>query len=314
MRKAVKDANEPTVVEEEAFQAVMDLPTRDPFRDHEAEDGFDVEAWAEGPFLTSDEVEALSIRKGSLSAEERRKIENHVSHTYEFLQALPWTGEFRRIPEIAWTHHEKLDGSGYPNRLRAPDIPVQSRMMTIADIFDALVAWDRPYKKSVSVERALEILSQEAEAGKLDRELLRVFVEARIFDSPDFKARLRLKPRALSPPLVIAHRGDSAHRPENTLASFAGALEVGATVVELDVQLTADGHVVVLHDPTLDRTTTGRGDVRRLTLAEVRAVSAGYPERFGTRLRGGAGADARRGPRRSCAGGRGPSWRSRPSR
>jgi glycerophosphoryl diester phosphodiesterase len=82
-------------------------------------------------------------------------------------------------------------------------------------------------------------------------------------------------------PLVIAHRGDSAHRPENTLASFAGALEVGATLVELDVQLTRDGEVIVLHDVTLDRTTDGRGDVRELTLAEVRAVSAGYPERFG---------------------------------
>jgi glycerophosphoryl diester phosphodiesterase len=90
----------------------------------------------------------------------------------------------------------------------------------------------------------------------------------------------------LTPLLVIAHRGDSAHRPENTLASFAGALEVGATVVELDVQLTADGHVVVIHDPTLDRTTTGRGDVRRSTLAEVRAVSAGYPDRFGTAYAG----------------------------
>ena len=87
-------------------------------------------------------------------------------------------------------------------------------------------------------------------------------------------------------PLVIAHRGDSAHRPENTLVSFAGALEAGAEIVELDVQLTADGHVVVLHDPTLDRTTTGRGDVRRLTLAEIRAVSAGYPDRFGTAYAG----------------------------
>jgi glycerophosphoryl diester phosphodiesterase len=87
-------------------------------------------------------------------------------------------------------------------------------------------------------------------------------------------------------PLVIAHRGDSAHRPENTLASFAGALEVGATLVELDVQLTADGHVVVLHDPTLDRTTTGRGDVRRMTLAQVRAVSAGHPDRFGSAYAG----------------------------
>jgi glycerophosphoryl diester phosphodiesterase len=85
----------------------------------------------------------------------------------------------------------------------------------------------------------------------------------------------------VTPPLVIAHRGDSAHRPENTLASFASALEVGATIVELDVQLTADGEVIVIHDATLDRTTSGRGDVRGMSLAEVRAVSAGYPERFG---------------------------------
>ena len=85
---------------------------------------------------------------------------------------------------------------------------------------------------------------------------------------------------------MIAHRGDSAHRPENTLAAFAGALEVGAGLVELDVQLTADGHVIVLHDPDLDRTTTGRGDVRRLTLAEVRSVSAGYPDRFGSAYAG----------------------------
>jgi hypothetical protein len=117
VRKAVKDANEPTVVEEETFQAVMNLPTRAPFKDHDAEDAFDVESWADGPFLTADEVEALRIRKGSLSSDERRRIESHVSHTYEFLQKLPWTGEFRRIPEIAWKHHEKLDGSGYPRGL-----------------------------------------------------------------------------------------------------------------------------------------------------------------------------------------------------
>jgi len=85
-----------------------------------------------------------------------------------------------------------------------------------------------------------------------------------------------------SSPLVIAHRGDSAHRPENTLAAFASALEVGAELVELDVQLTADGHVVVLHDGTLDRTTNGRGPVVERTLAEVRALSAGYPELFGS--------------------------------
>ena len=83
------------------------------------------------------------------------------------------------------------------------------------------------------------------------------------------------------PPLIIAHRGDSAHAPENTLAAFAAALEVGADLVEFDVQLARDGQVVVIHDPSLDRTTSGRGRVGDLTLAEIRALSAGYPERFG---------------------------------
>jgi glycerophosphoryl diester phosphodiesterase len=89
-----------------------------------------------------------------------------------------------------------------------------------------------------------------------------------------------------APPLVIAHRGDSAHRPENTLASIASALELGVSAVEIDVQLTRDGGVVVIHDPSVDRTTSGRGDVRQLTLAEIRALSAGYPSRFGSTYQG----------------------------
>jgi glycerophosphoryl diester phosphodiesterase len=88
------------------------------------------------------------------------------------------------------------------------------------------------------------------------------------------------------PPLIIAHRGDSAHRPENTLAAFAGALEVGADLVEFDVQLTRDGQVVVIHDPTVDRTTDGHGRVAEMTLAQIRALSAGYPSRFGATHRG----------------------------
>jgi glycerophosphoryl diester phosphodiesterase len=83
------------------------------------------------------------------------------------------------------------------------------------------------------------------------------------------------------PLLIIAHRGDSAHRPENTLASFASALEVGAEIVELDVQLTAGRELVVIHDPTLERTTSGTGPVAERTLREIRALSAGYPARFG---------------------------------
>jgi glycerophosphoryl diester phosphodiesterase len=90
----------------------------------------------------------------------------------------------------------------------------------------------------------------------------------------------------LMPPLIIAHRGDSAHRPENTLASFASALEVGAEVIELDVHLTRDGHAVVIHDPTVDRTTDGTGRIVDHTLAEMRRLSAGYPSRFASEYAG----------------------------
>jgi glycerophosphoryl diester phosphodiesterase len=83
------------------------------------------------------------------------------------------------------------------------------------------------------------------------------------------------------PPLVIAHRGDSAHRPENTLASFTSALESGAEIVELDVHLTRDAGVVVVHDPTVERTTNGKGRLLDMTLSEVRALSAGFASRFG---------------------------------
>ncbi len=88
------------------------------------------------------------------------------------------------------------------------------------------------------------------------------------------------------PPLVIAHRGDSSARPENTLLSFASALEAGAALVEFDVQLTRDRQIVVIHDPSVDRTTDGRGAVKDLTLAEIRKLSAGYPQRFGAAYRG----------------------------
>jgi len=88
------------------------------------------------------------------------------------------------------------------------------------------------------------------------------------------------------PPLIIAHRGDSAHRPENTLASFASALELGADLIEFDIQLSKDGQVLVIHDASLDRTTTGRGKLSDLTLAEIRGFSAGYPERFGAAFAG----------------------------
>jgi HD-GYP domain-containing protein (c-di-GMP phosphodiesterase class II) len=172
LMKMVAKSNEPTILEEESFRTLMDLTTRT-FTDLEGN---------RQPYLTPNEVSALSIRKGSLSEKERREIESHVTHTYRFLSEIPWTGEFRRVPEIAYAHHEKMDGTGYPRRLSAADIPLQSRMMAISDIFDALVAWDRPYKKAVPVEKALDILHQEAGSGKLDRPVLDVFVEAKVYE------------------------------------------------------------------------------------------------------------------------------------
>jgi HD-GYP domain-containing protein (c-di-GMP phosphodiesterase class II) len=134
------------------------------------------------PLLTPHEASVLAIGRGSLTDAERREIQQHVVHTFQFLTQIPWTRELSRIPEIARSHHEKLDGSGYPLGARAEDIPVQSRMMTIADIYDALTATDRPYKKAIRVEEALDTLRHEQRAGALDGALLDLFIEARVFE------------------------------------------------------------------------------------------------------------------------------------
>jgi len=132
--------------------------------------------------LNDNEVVRLSVKRGTLSPEERTAIESHVTHTYEFLNQIAWTDNLQNVPDIAHAHHEKLDGTGYPRRLKADQIPVQSRMMAISDIYDALTAFDRPYKKAVDNTRALDILATEAKEGKLDRELLKVFIEAGVFE------------------------------------------------------------------------------------------------------------------------------------
>ncbi len=127
------------------------------------------------------EFAQLTLAKGNLDSDERVQIESHVSHTFAFLTLIPWTKNLARLPEIAYAHHEKLDGSGYPRGLRTEQIPVQSKIMTIADIYDALTARDRPYKPALPVEKALDILQQEADAGKVDGNLLRVFVESKAY-------------------------------------------------------------------------------------------------------------------------------------
>jgi HD-GYP domain-containing protein (c-di-GMP phosphodiesterase class II) len=137
----------------------------------------------ERPLLRDDELQFLLIRKGNLDDRERREIESHVTHTYRFLEQIPWTRELKNIPNIAFAHHEKLNGRGYPRAIGAESISVQTRMMTIADIFDALTAADRPYKPAVPSQRALDILRMEAKDGMLDEHLLKTFIDAKIFAS-----------------------------------------------------------------------------------------------------------------------------------
>ena len=169
---AIVRANEPTVLPEGSFEALQAINQRR-FIDFDG---------TERALLEDSELQFLMIRKGNLDDRERREIESHVTHTYRFLEQIPWTRELRHIPQIAYGHHEKLNGRGYPNAVQAEAIPVQTRMMTIADIFDALTATDRPYKRAVPSDRALDILHMEAKDGMLDRDLLDAFVGARVFD------------------------------------------------------------------------------------------------------------------------------------
>ena len=109
-------------------------------------------------------------------------MRRHVSLTYSFLSAIPWTAELSGVPMIAHGHHEKLDGSGYPLGIAGGAIPLQSRLMTVADMFDALTAADRPYKRAIPRSRALDVLAQEVRAGRLDGDVLALFLEARIHE------------------------------------------------------------------------------------------------------------------------------------
>ncbi len=172
--EVVLQANEPSLLPDGSFDELKAWSKRN----YMAFDG------ATEPFLSDDEIRYLTIRKGSLDDAERHEIESHVTHTFEFLQRIPWTRELQQIPLIAYGHHEKMDGRGYPRRITADAIPVQTRMMTISDIYDALTAQDRPYKRAVSIDRALDILTTEVKEGQLDADLFKLFIDGKLFQHP----------------------------------------------------------------------------------------------------------------------------------
>lgn len=137
----------------------------------------------ETPLLSDDDLENLLVPRGNLTESERRAIEAHVTHSFQFLQRIPWTADLAAIPEIAYAHHEKLDGTGYPRGLKQEQIPLQTQMMSICDVFDALTAGDRPYKESLSLAKSFEILRQEADHFKLRGDLLDVFEQRQVFQA-----------------------------------------------------------------------------------------------------------------------------------
>lgn len=132
--------------------------------------------------LTEKEYFYLSIKRGSLTEEERKIIQSHANHTFDFLIKIPWTNELKLIPVVAALHHERIDGKGYPFGLAGEQIHMQGRIMAVADIFDALTAADRPYKKAMPVEKACAILKDEAERSALDKRIVDYFVDNALYD------------------------------------------------------------------------------------------------------------------------------------
>jgi HD-GYP domain-containing protein (c-di-GMP phosphodiesterase class II) len=167
----IRHANEPTVLPGDRRGRLQTLVSRS-FRDRRG---------VTSPLLLPEEFRFLSITQGSLSPEERTDIESHVSHTWRFLSSIPWTSDLSRVPEIAYAHHEKLDGSGYPRRLGREDIPVAARALTVCDVYDALTASDRPYKKAVPREEALRILQAETRHDRLDHWLVETFIREKVW-------------------------------------------------------------------------------------------------------------------------------------
>lgn len=132
--------------------------------------------------LTAEEETQLLVHKGNLTDAEREAMYLHASYTYHILKDISWIPSLAKVPRIAGAHHEKLDGSGYPDGLMGDQIPVQSRMLAILDMFEALTAKNRPYKLPLPMDQALEILGEEAAAGHIDQDLYQIFVAAKVYE------------------------------------------------------------------------------------------------------------------------------------
>jgi len=169
--ETIREANIPRVLEGETAEELLEIGKRSYLNS----------AGEPAPWLTEEELHYLSIKRGNLDPDERKQIESHVIHSYDFLLEIPWTDDLGRIAEIVRGHHEKLNGTGYPDGVGADSLSIETRIMTVCDIFDALTASDRPYKKAMPVEKALQILRWEAEEGALDSDIVELFIESEVY-------------------------------------------------------------------------------------------------------------------------------------
>ena len=170
-QQAIRESNEPRILPE-ASAGILEEIAAHTFPDFQG---------TMVPYLTDAELHFLAIPRGSLDPDERKQIESHVTHTFNFLRQIPWTRDLSGVADIAYGHHEKLDGTGYPRGVPGDVIPIQTRVMTVSDIFDALTASDRPYKNALSIQRSLEILDMEGKSGQLDRAVVDVLLESQVY-------------------------------------------------------------------------------------------------------------------------------------
>ena len=133
------------------------------------------------PLLSEDEIYNLSVRRGTLNDEERIIINNHAALSYKMLSGLPFPKKMRHIADYAAAHHEKIDGTGYPLGLKGEQISLQSRIIALADIFEALTAKDRPYKKGKTVAEALKIMEFMIKDQHIDSDLFELFIQEEIY-------------------------------------------------------------------------------------------------------------------------------------